>query len=221
MSTILDALPRLDWGDFQRTASLTQDALARLVETPGELQKLLYAVERSPELLGMSERLKLDDKIVLYEALEDRGFRLRLHVSKNLEREVPHDHRFDITVRILSGAYYHKLYVRGSNGNEDAPVFIRDERAGASYTMHHTLVESNTTAPGTMSLLLRGPTMKAKAKAVDRATGAVWHKLGQKDESEEHKENVAMSLKAYRALRGQVESLMGWQPLSLASGATV
>ncbi len=216
MSEILDQLPRLDWDDFQAAAQLTQTALHDLVSTPGELQRLLYRVESDNALLGMSERLKLDDKIVLYEALEDRGFRLRLHISKNLAREVPHDHRFHISVRILTGAYYHKLYAPAVDERETpVPLFIRDERAGASYTMHHTLVESNTTAKGTMSLLLRGPTMKAKAKAVDRSTGTVWRKLGQQDESVEHKANVAMSLEDYRQLRAHAELLLGWEPLQL------
>ena len=220
MTSVLDRLGRLDWeGDFRGTAAASQAALRELVTTPGELQALIYGVEHRPDLMAKCERLKLDDKIVLYEALEDRGFRVRLHVSKNEHREIPHNHRFSITTFIVRGVYYHKLYVadapldEGLTAADVRPVFVRDEREGACYTMHHTVIESNTTAPGTMSLLLRGPTMKRRAVAVERTSDRMFFKYGEVDEPAETRENVAMSMADYLAIRARVDELMGWEPL--------
>jgi hypothetical protein len=212
---LLDDLGPIDWSDFEESARLTQAVMREIVAHPTMLRELLYSVEDKPELLAKCERLALDDKIVLYDALE-RGFRLRLHISKNEHREVPHDHRFSITVFILRGTYYHKLYVTDQDQKEDLtvsdlhPVLIRDERAGACYTMHHSAIESNTTAPGTMSLLLRGPTAKDRAIGVERATGRVFWKYGERDEPRSRREQVQMSLEDYRSLRARVDSALGW-----------
>jgi hypothetical protein len=191
---ILDEVPVVDWSRMPEAAAVTQDAVRRLVEHPTELRDLIYGVGDDPDLMSKSECLRLDDKIVLYEALEDRGFRLRLHVSKNLSQEVPHNHRFPVTVRILRGVYYHKLYVCRVPVDEAVAVddmetvFVRDERAGATYTMDHETIESNRTAHGTMSLLLRGPTAKERALGIDRQSGKVFWKYGQKNETREQLE---------------------------------
>jgi len=223
---ILDALDRIDWTDIDSAARITQEAVKALVSDPTELRDLVYGVEHRPELLGKSETLRLDDKIVLYEALEDRNFRLRLHVSKNLSREVPHNHRFPVTVFILRGVYYHKLYVcdvpldEAVSASSMKPVFVRDERGGACYTMDDETIESNMTAHGTMSLLLRGPTAKDRALGIDRETGKVFWKYGQKDETPEQLAQVRMSLDYYRDLRDRIAAAMGWIPAaSLASAA--
>jgi hypothetical protein len=220
LRTLLTDLGPLDWEtDFRGTAAATQDALRALAADPEQLQGLLCDVENKPELLDKSERLRLDDKIVLYDALDTQGFRLRLHISKNEDREVAHNHRFSITTLILRGVYYHKLYLTegpfGESADADSvrPVFLRDERAGACYTMHHSVIESNTTAPGTMSLLMRGPTMKARAAAVERATGQKFFKYGATDEPAEVRDNVRMTVDEYRALRARVCALMDWPVL--------
>lgn len=221
--SILDALDRIDWTDIDAAARVTQDAVKALVSHPTELRDLVYGVEDRSDLLDKSEALRLDDKIVLYEALEERNFRLRLHVSKNLSREVPHNHRFPVTVCILRGVYYHKLYVCDVPLDEAVsvsnlkPVFVRDERAGACYTMDDETIESNMTAHGTMSLLLRGPTAKDCALGIDRESGKVFWKYGQKNESREQLEQVRMSLDYYRELRARIAAAMGWEPPALSS----
>lgn len=218
---ILDALERIDWTNIDSAARITQEAVKALVSHPTELRDLVYGVAHQPHLLGKSETLRLDDKIVLYEALADRNFRLRLHVSKNLSREVPHNHRFPVTVFILRGVYYHKLYMcdipldEAVSASDLKPVFIRDERAGACYTMDDETIESNMTAHGTMSLLLRGPTAKDRALGIDRQTGRVFWKYGQKDETPEQLAKVRMSLDYYRDLRDRIAAAMGWEPAAL------
>lgn len=223
--SILDSLGPVDWTDMETAASVTQDAVRALVSHPTELRDLVYGVEERSDLLGMSETLRLDDKIVLYEALEDRGFRLRLHVSKNLSREVPHNHRFPVTAFILRGVYYHKLYVcdvpldEAVSVSNMKPVFVRDERAGACYTMPDDTIESNMTAHGTMSLLMRGPTAKERALGIDRESGKVFWKYGQKNESPEQLAKVRMSLDYYRDVRDRIAAVMGWDPPVLSSAA--
>ncbi|MGN6274720.1 MAG: hypothetical protein ACTHNP_02170 [Solirubrobacterales bacterium] len=210
---------------METAASVTQEAVRALVSHPTELRDLVYGVEERSDLLGMSETLRLDDKIVLYEALEDRGFRLRLHVSKNLSREVPHNHRFPVTAFILRGVYYHKLYVcdvpldEAVSVSNMKPVFVRDERAGACYTMPDDTIESNMTAHGTMSLLMRGPTAKERALGIDRESGKVFWKYGQKNESPEQLAKVRMSPDYYRALRDRIAAVMGWDPPVMSSTA--
>jgi hypothetical protein len=219
---ILDALERIDWTDINAAARVTQEAVRALVRHPTELRDLVYGVEHRPDLLEKSEALRLDDKIVLYEALKDRNFRLRLHVSKNLSREVPHNHRFPVTVFILRGVYYHKLYVcnmpldEAVSVSDMRPVFVRDERAGACYTMHDETIESNMTAHGTMSLLLRGPTAKDRALGMDRDSGKVFWKYGQQNETPEQLAAVRMSLDYYRELRDRIAAAMGWEPPAVA-----
>ncbi len=220
---ILDSLDRIDWTDIDAAAQVSQEAVKALVSHPTELRDLVYGVEHRSDLLEKSEALRLDDKIVLYEALEERNFRLRLHVSKNLSREVPHNHRFPVTVFILRGVYYHKLYVcdvpldEAVSASNMKPVFVRDERAGACYTMDDETIESNMTAHGTMSLLLRGPTAKDRALGIDRESGKVFWKYGQKNETAEHLEQVRMSLDYYRGLRDRIAAAMGWAPPTLSS----
>lgn len=222
---ILDDLGRVDWTDMEAAAAMTQEAIRALVAHPTELRDLVYRVEDRSDLLGMSETLRLDDKIVLYEALEDRGFRLRLHVSKNLSREVPHNHRFPVTAFILRGVYYHKLYVcdvpldEAPSASNMKPVFARDERAGACYTMPDDTIESNMTAHGTMSLLMRGPTAKERALGIDRETGKVFWKYGQKNETPEQLAKVRMSLDYYRDLRDRIAAAMGWEAPASSSAA--
>jgi len=222
--SILDELGPVDWTDIDAAARVTQAAMHALVAHPTELRDLVYGVERDPDLLGKSETLRLDDKIVLYEALEERGFRLRLHVSKNLSREVPHNHRFPVTTYIVRGVYYHKLYVckvpvdENATASDMVPVFVRDERAGAMYTMHDETIESNMTAHGTMSLLMRGPTAKERALGMDRETGKVFWKYGQKNESAEQLAKVRMSLDYYRGLRDRIAAVMGWEPAASVLG---
>jgi len=222
--SILDDLGPVDWTDIDAAALVTQAAVGALVEHPTELRDLVYGVESRPELLEKSETLRLDDKIVLYEALEERGFRLRLHISKNLSREVPHNHRFPVTTFILRGVYYHKLYVCDVPVDENAtasdmrPVFVRDERAGAMYTMHDETIESNMTAHGTMSLLMRGPTAKERALGIDRQTGRVFWKYGQKNETQEQLAKVRMGVDYYRELRDRIAAVMGWEPAASVLG---
>jgi hypothetical protein len=159
-----------------------QVLLGRLAGSKEALTSLLQRARVDAHCRALSESLSADDKIVLHDSLHDRGFRVRLHVSKSQIREVPHDHRFHLTTLILHGGYYQRIY----QGTPDAPVagLVRFEDPGACYTLHADTIHSNIAVPGTTLLILRGPTLKRAANGLNVESGAKYLKYGAADEAQ-------------------------------------
>ena len=55
---------------------------------------------------------------------------------------------------------------------------IQTEPAGATYTLHHTMIHSVTADAYTTSLVVRGPAVKDRFLVTDRVTGRAWWQYG-------------------------------------------
>lgn len=165
-----------DWSDLELIHHRAASLLRSVATSTSTLTRLLDRVPKERSLWEKSESLALDDKLVLYEGLREQGYRLRLHVSTSQSREVPHDHRFPLTTLILSGGYVQRIYP--TTEGMPSSTIIRYENPGSCYTLHEDTVHSNIAKPGTVLLILRGPTKKPKATGVDLASGARYEKLG-------------------------------------------
>jgi hypothetical protein len=226
----LDALPKLNWDDFDYTSKLTQDLVRELIADKETLRSLVYNVEHSPELLANSECHELLERIELYDG-SDRNFRLRFNFSTEVSSVRPHDHRYSFTTYIARGSYNHiwfkpnqmiydeskdeaaRKYIDKFNPDTDAevdtykmdPLFIADENEGACYTIHHSTIHATITTPETVSLFFRGPAEKRRSLIADRETNKIWWRYGREDEHDKRVVTKKMSLERYFELRGKLE----------------
>jgi hypothetical protein len=209
----IHALPPIDWSDLERAHDICEDVLSRLAADVEAMRELCAGVLGSEKLLGLSENLALDDKLVLVEALSDRGFRIRLHISKGELREVPHDHRFPFTTLMLSGGYWQRFYEADRPLREVEaeahlwPTHVRFEDPGACYTMHEDMIHSNIALPDTALLLMRGPATKACAWALNRKSGALAAKFGAAEEGAEVRAKHAMTPARFEELTAQLRRI--------------
>jgi hypothetical protein len=222
----------VNWGNFIESSHSTRGFVRSLADTRKTLRELVLNVRKSERLFAMCERHQLLDYIVLHEAPE-RGFRLRLHMSTDDHFDRPHDHRFSFTSLILSGGYRHTWYEASRDpyqeSDEDgarqydslrrhdqssahllsvvSPQLMRDEKPGSSYTMHHSVLHTTFTQPGTVSLFLRGPNEKRRSVIMDKVTGRVWWRYGRDEESAERRQSKRMTLADYDEFIAKLESL--------------
>ncbi|GAA2773723.1 hypothetical protein [Kitasatospora cinereorecta] len=167
-------LSGLDWDNLPavaEAAAATFDALTR--DNWGLVAELLDRLPGTPELVAMCEQFDFLDKLLLH---QDDDFRVRLHRFRTGYYDRPHDHRWSFASMLLTGSYVHVQY--GTNEGFETidpadlvPRQIRTERAGDQYVLHHTAVHSVTAAPGTISLVLRGPAAKDSFRIIDAPSG--------------------------------------------------
>ncbi|MDP9151244.1 MAG: hypothetical protein M3O36_15060 [Myxococcota bacterium] len=230
VSEELDTL-RIDWSDFNRASVESRDLARRIGADKSALRRLVFGIERNPELLAKCERHHLLDYFVLHDAL-DRGFRVRLHMSTENHLERPHDHRFSFSSYIVRGHYEHTLHLITPDPYADqtdrAAEFIsiqnpdptehvhlgqiqtlstRIESAGSSYSLHHSAVHTTVTAPGTVSVFVRGPAEKASSLIFDVDTESYWWRFGQEQESPERRKQKQMSVDDYLRLRERLVAM--------------
>jgi hypothetical protein len=201
--TFLDDVPPVDWDDIETAHVATTAVLQRLANDRETLRALVLGVEDDPALLGKCEIHSLDDKIVIYDALERSRFRIRLRLATSYQDERPHNHRFSFTTLILRGRYHQTWYRarapldEGIDVADIEPVCSRDEPAGSGFTIHHDTLHSTVTPVDTVSLLMRGPSAKKRAILTHKPSGRVWWRYGETDEPPERREEVRMPLARY------------------------
>jgi hypothetical protein len=204
VKTFLDDLGPIDWDDLEQAHAVTTRALRQLAADKPALRALVLGVEHAPALFDKCELHSLDDKIVIYDAMESRGFRIRLRLATAYQDERPHTHRFSFSTLILRGMYQQCWYTAGQPLDEHVdvasivPVCARHEPAGSAFTIHHDAIHSTMTPPDTVSLVMRGPAAKRRAIITHKESGRVWFRYGEKDEPRERREEVKMPLARYR-----------------------
>ncbi len=230
MKTILSDF-RVDFSDFISAGKTTRNLARALAEDRAALRELVYSVS-DDERLGMCERHQLLDYLVLYDAPE-RGFRVRLHMSTADHFDRPHDHRFSFSSYIVTGTYRHTWYEcdrdpYAESSDEEcqrwdslrnpddasshllsrvSPLLMRDERPGSCYTLHHSVLHTTFTTPGTVSVFVRGPSEKRRSVIMDKTTGRVWWRYGQTEESAERRKAKAMTRGEYEEFVTKLETL--------------
>jgi len=157
----------LTWSDTSHPGPAVSLLLA-IGGTKDRLRRLVENVMSDERLLSLSERSESFDKLVL---ATDRssGCRLRLHRFATQFVDTPHNHRYSFWSLLLSGKYLHTIYGPGRNalrlarGRLPTSCYAAVHVAGAVYGLHHSIVHTATdVAPGTYSLMLRGPKQKIK-----------------------------------------------------------
>jgi hypothetical protein len=172
-------LSRTDWHDPGHTARALPEALRRFAR-PDRLAELLRTARTDPRLLGLSEVRPWGNRMVLHED-PNSGARLRLQHWAGGDQDPhgrPHNHRWAFTSTILHGSYEHRLYgdvhdvERRLAHGPALPLTERTESVGSLYVLTPAAVHSATAAAGTVSLLLRGPSVGAYAVRLNRALTA-------------------------------------------------
>jgi hypothetical protein len=208
---------RVDWRDLDQAHRQNSEFLKALTSDQGAMRDLVERVPSEPTLWDMCEHSRLFDKVVLHDA-PDRGFRIRLHIWSDSEVAAAHDHRWSFTSRILLGGYKHVLYdvldspeAGASAQAEDdrhlavVEKFRTTQRAGDSYTIHHTTVHSSTTSAHTVTLLVRGPAEKSRSRRMDPATGKIWYGVGRKDQTAADIARRRMTAGQYDRIRKELD----------------
>lgn len=182
LESLFAPIGAVDWNDLDAVDHANSELLHTLDDDRNLLADLVVHASRDERLLGLSESLDHLDKIVLHD--DPGGWRLRLHIFTADCEDWPHNHRWTFTSRILEGSYGHVLYgVDGelgesSTARELRELYRRTEAKGDTYTIHHSTVHAALGRPGTISLLVRGPSVKDRFIVFDRVSGNAWWRYG-------------------------------------------
>lgn len=192
----LDNIPRLDWADVEEAGRRARNILEEVASSKEHLRSLFENSLTDLRLFSMAEHFDRIDQIILYDDLS-RGIRIRLHIYPPDHFDGPHNHRWSFTSFILAGSYCHRIFRIDERIDESTcmldlqPLFIVQECAGVSYTLHHSVIHSVIALPDTVSLILRGPVEKDRLMMTDLKTGKMRWKYGwEKEMVEERKDRV-------------------------------
>jgi hypothetical protein len=180
-------LARLDWNDSEAVQKAAAPLLSDLA-TSGQLEDLIARVPSDPRLGAKCEHLRALDKLVLADDPQT-GIRLRLHIFADRYLDLPHNHRWTYSSLMLQGSYMHFVYGPWDENSDAAtdvrrmkPRLVQRIDQGVVYTMDHRMVHSLAADSATMTLILRGPSMKKRAIWTDRVTNELWwHEGGAED----------------------------------------
>ncbi len=198
MRQLLTQLEQINWSSLKDVACKTESVLRQIAADRALLARLIDAAINDPSLLLMCEHYDLLDKFVLYRD-EKHGLRLRLHVFLPGYFDRPHNHRWSYSSIILRGQYQHSLYGHDDQITDNIevdrlqPVMVRVENQGSFYTLHHSMIHSVVAEPYTVSLIVRGPSIKERFMVMDRATNQAWWQYGASLETVEEREGKRMS----------------------------
>lgn len=197
-----------DWTDLNAVSDYSARVLRHFEAHPAELGQLLKEAMHNSDLRGMSEHYDILDKLVLYDDAKT-GMRLRLHVFLPGYIDRPHNHRWIYSSLVLRGSYLHFLYGTDTNietmeAKDLKPLMIRRESKGSSYTLHHTLIHSVVAEPYSVSLIVRGPSVKDRFRIIDKETNESWWQYGAVKETDEQK---AKKLLTDEQLNADIERL--------------
>ena len=132
---------------------------------------------------------------------------MRLHVFLPGYFDRPHNHRWSYASTILRGQYRHYLFGDAELDEDIDPaastrVMVRQEQAGSTYALHHTMVHAVVAEPYTVSLVVRGPAVKDRFLVMDRKTGESWWQYGAAKEPAEDAAKKRMSVDRFSELSG-------------------
>jgi hypothetical protein len=183
---LVNPLRTADWEDLDGVTAVAEPALRFLAKRPSAVGALLAQVMRDDSLSRLSEHYDILDKIVLH---EEPQFRVRLHVFLPGYFDRPHNHRWSYSSLILTGHYRHVVYGQDQGLTDMVdisslkPAMIREEQPGSFYSLHHTMIHSVIAAPYTVSLVIRGPSMKNRFVVMDRVSKMAWWQYGAANEA--------------------------------------
>jgi hypothetical protein len=194
-----------DWNDTSRVQAAACEALHALAGNPAVIQAALDSIPGTPALLALCEHYDILDKLVLHD--DPAGFRVRLHVFLPGYFDRPHNHRWPYASTILRGSYRHLLFGGASPDEHTDPatleaIMVREETAGSTYALHHSVVHAVVAEPYTVSLVIRGPAVTDRFLVMDRKTGESWWQHGAATETPEESAGKRMTADRFSQIRG-------------------
>jgi hypothetical protein len=207
-----EALEHLDWSNLEEVATANETLLRHLASDRSRLRNLLEGLANDAGLLSMCEHYDLLDKLVLARG-NRQDFRLRLHVFLPGYFDRPHNHRWSYSSLILRGSYRHVIYGQDVGLADDIdvgalqPIMTHRQRADDFYTLHHSLIHAVIAEPYTVSLIIRGPSQKARFLVMDRLENRAWWQYGMASETPQERETKVMSQAHLSALIAKLADL--------------
>ena len=206
------SLGLVDWDDLDEVDRASQRLLHQAASEPAMLRGALDSLPDRPELLALCEHYDILDKVVLFNDHET-GVRVRLHVFLPGYFDRPHNHRWSYSSLILRGSYRHFIFGDDRElSDNDSPAdlrarMVRREAVGASYTLHHSMVHAVVAEPYTVSLIVRGPSVKDRFLVMDRVEGRSWWQYGAAIESPAEAAQKRMSSERLALVQRRLASL--------------
>ncbi len=163
LDKIIQRAGPFDWAHSRDAYQIARDILREIASVDGLVGAAVREVTGNARARADCESFGRMDKIVLW-ANAGRSARLRLHIFHPGYSDRPHNHRWSFASRLLAGEYLHSIY-----GSEDEVLAHANSpriqhayilRPGADYYLGHSLVHSLSTETTTVSLVLRGPSVK-------------------------------------------------------------
>jgi len=202
---IVTSLRSIDWDDIDAVEHAARKALTCLREDPALISAALRSLPERPELLALCEHYDILDKIVLHS--DDSGVRIRLHVFLPGYFDRPHNHRWSYASLVLRGEYRHYLFGnadldKGVDPGSLKTLQVQQEQVGSIYALHHTMIHAVVAEPYTVSVVVRGPSVKDRFLVMDRKTRESWWQYGAQHESTESAAQKRMSLERLNEVTG-------------------
>jgi hypothetical protein len=164
---------------------------------------------------------------MLYDALREKQFRLRLHIWHDNDFDLPHQHRYRFVTKILKGGYRQIIYTASPEvltsevtspdarpylrrlGKEPPRIEARERslvqkefecfhREGDVYLLNPDILHSSRNTNGNISLFIRGPAIRESALELELNTGAVYRRYAKEMETSEHRDDITMSREKFR-----------------------
>lgn len=205
-------LAMVDWEDIEEVERASSHLLRELARQPILVREALASLPEQPDLLALCEHYDILDKIVLFND-PGTGVRVRLHVFLPGYFDRPHNHRWSYTSLILRGGYRHYLFGDDRDLNERfapaelRPCMVRQETTGNAYTLHHSMVHAVVAEPYTVSLIVRGPSVKDRFLVMDRIENRSWWQYGAATESAAESAQKRMSAEQLALAQSRIASL--------------
>lgn len=208
---LIDPLRDMDWDDVEAIDSAARKIFAHIVGNRYLLRRGLATIRDDPHLMTLCEHYDILDKLVLFDDPE-ADVRVRLHIFGPGYHDRPHNHRWTYASHILRGEYRHRIYRAMELHPDLVPatldaIHVRQEQAGASYTLHHSAIHAVVAEPSTVSIVLHGPAMTDRFLVMDNKTEKAWWQYGAAEETPEDSRRKRMTRERFENL---VTSLADW-----------
>lgn len=210
MEEVIRDLNSMNGEDIEELSSKTRESLRKIFSDRSILGSLLDSVLNNRELISLCEHYDFFDKVVLYKDELDR-FRIRLHVFlEESHRDRPHNHRWAYSSVVLRGSYQHLIYGtidqidENTNVKDLKPIMIQEEKIGSMCTLNHDVIHSVDAEPYTVSVIIRGPSVKDRFLVTDKRKNKKWWEYGRESETIEEIRRKAMS---FEYLKGLVDRI--------------
>ena len=215
LAKTIRGLEKINWKDLNAASNSSKKILENIFNHRETVELLLKNVLRDKNLISLAEHYDFFDKIVVYVDKKDR-FRIRVHIfsDDNSNRNRIHCHRWNYSSLILSGSYQHSIYGSEKDINEHIaiknlrPILIQEEARGSIYTLGHDAFHTINAQENTVSLLVRGPSVKDRFLIMDKTTNKKWWEYGRESETIEEIESKNIPLEDLKNLINKLSKVL-------------